>query len=194
MSSLRVRINEGGDKQPILLWDSVWQPWLGKADWAIAGADEDQNRGGLQSKAALHTAVIISFFTDKRIPDGHPLLYLVQDGDRRGWFGDGEDIRPELGETEMGSYFWVLERAPLTEEIRRWTEAIAIEALAPLVFQRAVARIEVQAIAEFAINRCDLAVQLYGRDGTKLYDFRFDDLWRQLVTAPPPLPFPQKPL
>ncbi|WP_316172150.1 MULTISPECIES: phage GP46 family protein [unclassified Bradyrhizobium] len=194
MSSLRVRINEGGDKQPILLWDSAWQPWLGQADWAIADPDEPQNQGGLRSKAALNTAVIISFFTDKRIPDDHPLLYLVQDGDRRGWFGDGEDILAELGETEMGSLLWVFERAPLTEETRRWVEAIALEALAPLVFQRAVVRIEVQAIAEFAINRCDLAVQMYGRDGSKVYDDRFEDIWRQTITSPPPLPFPQKPL
>lgn len=194
MSSLRVRISEGTDKQPILLWDSVWQPWRGQADFAIADRDETQNRGGLRSKAALHTAIVISFFTDKRIPDDHPLLYLVQDGDHRGWFGDGEDIRPEDGETDLGSLLWVFARAPLTEEIRRWVEAIGLEALAPLVFQGVVARVDVKAVAEFALNRCDLAVDLYGRDGSKVYDYRFDDIWQQTITSPPPLPFPQKPL
>jgi hypothetical protein len=92
MASLRVRIAEGADQQPTLLWDSIWQPWKGQSDWAIADADEPQNRGGLRAKGALHTAIILSLFTDKRIKPDHPLFYLVEDGDPRGWFGDGEDI------------------------------------------------------------------------------------------------------
>lgn len=193
MSFIRVRINEGADAQPVLLWDSVWTPWKGQADWAIAGADEPQNRGGLQSKAALHTAIIIALFTDKRIAKDHPLYYLVQDGDPRGWFGDGEDVRPELGETDMGSLLWVFERSILTEEIRRWVEAIALDALAPLIFQGVAVKIEAQATAEFAFNRCDLAIQIYGRDGSKAYDYRFDDIWQQTVTSPAPAPFTQSP-
>lgn len=193
MSTLRVRINEGGDRQPILLWDSIWQPWRGQADWAIADPDETQNRGGLRSKAALHTAVILSLFTDKRIPDDHPLRYLVRDGDPRGWFGDGEDIRPELGETDMGSLLWVFEGAILTEEIRQWVEAVALDALAPLIFQGAAVKIEAQATSHPAFDRCDLAIQIYGRDGSKLYDYRFDDIWKQTATAPPPLPFTLNP-
>jgi len=193
MSYLRVRINEGGGAQPILLWDSVWAPWRGAADWAIAGSDEAQNLGGLQSKAALHTAVIISLFTDKRIPADHPLRYLVLDGDPRGWWGDGADIHPELGETDMGSLLWVFERAPLTEDIRRWVEAIALDALAPLIFQGVATKIEAQATAEFAADRCDLAIQIYGRDGSQLYNYRFDDIWKQSVTSPSPQPFPQNP-
>ncbi|MCG6204204.1 phage GP46 family protein [Rhodopseudomonas sp. HC1] len=188
-SSLRVRIDEGSDEQPILLWDSVWQPWSGFADWAMAGPDEPQNRGGLRSKAALHTAIIISLFTDRRIEKDHPLAYLVEDGDPRGWWGDGEDIHAELGEGEMGSLLWVLARAPLTEEIRRWVEALAIEALATLIRQGVAVRIEAQAVAYFAANRVELAIQIYGRDGSKVYDFKFDDLWRQSLTSPRPLPF-----
>lgn len=193
MASLRVRINEGAQAQPILLWDSVWAPWKGQADWSIAAPDEVQNRGGLQAKAALHTAVIISLFTDKRIPNDHPLRYLVEDGDPRGWFGDGEDIRPELGETEMGSLLWVFERSTLTEEIRRWVEAIALDALAPLIFQGVASKIDAQATAEFAFNRCDLSIQIYGRDGSKSYDFRFDDVWQQTVTSPKAATFRDNP-
>lgn len=189
MASLRVRIDEGSDEQPILLWDSVWQPCGGFADWALAGPDEPQNRGGLRSKAALHTAIIIALFTDRRIEKDHPLAYLVEDGDPRGWFGDGEDIHEDLGEGEMGSLLWVLARAPLTEEIRRWVEALAIEALATLIRQGVAVRIEAQAVAYFAVNRVELAIQIYGRDGSKVYDFKFDDLWRQSLTSPRPLPF-----
>jgi phage gp46-like protein len=193
MAPLRVRIAEGLADQPMLLWDSIWQPQSGSADWAIADGDEPQNRGGLRAKAALHTAVVLSLFTDKRIADDHPLRYLVAGDDPRGWWGDGADVRADLHETELGSLLWVFERSVLTEEIRRWAEAIALEALTPLIAQGLAVRIEAQASAEFAMNRLDLAVQIYGRDGARLYDQRFADVWAQSITSPPPLPFPQYP-
>lgn len=193
MAMLRVRIDEGSDKQPILLWDSVWSPPDGMADWAIAGTDEPDNRGGLRSKAALHTAIILALFTDKRMPDDHALKYLIDDGDQRGWFGDAVDVRADLFEDEMGSLLWIFERAPLTEDIRKWVERLALEALMPLIKQGAAARIDAQATAQFAVGRVDLAVQIYGRDGQKTYDHRFEDIWQQTATAPKPLPFPQYP-
>lgn len=176
---LRVRIDEGNDPQPQLLWDSIWRPADGFADWAIAGPTEKLNRGGLQATQALHTAIILCLFSDKRCPDDHPLRKLIDDSDLRGWWGDGIDVRADLGETELGSLLWILERAPLDEEYRRWAEQIATEALAPLIAQGAAARIDVTAIAEAAFDRLDLLVQVYGRDGTQIYDYRFDDLWKQ---------------
>ena len=193
MASLRIRIGEGETAQPSLLWDSVWSPPDGFADWAIAGADETQNRGGLQAKGALHTAVIIALFTDRRMPDDHPLRRLIDDGDPRGWFGDAVDIQSDLGETEMGSLLWIFARSYLNEEIRMWVEQIALEALAPLIFQRAAVRIEAQATAQFALNRCDLAIQIYGRGDKQIYDSRFEDLWQQTIQAAKPKPFPQFP-
>jgi phage gp46-like protein len=190
MASVRIRINEGSDKQPILLWDSIWSPADGFADWAIADADETQNRGGLRSKAALHTAVCIQLFTDKRIPVDHPLRYLVAGDDPRGWWGDGVDVQAGLSETELGSLWWVFERAPLTEDIRRWVEALAIDALAPLIKQGLAVRIEADAYAEKALNRCDCLIRIYGRDGTQTYSHRFDDIWKQSLTSPPSPTFP----
>jgi len=187
---LRVRVSEGEQPQPNLLWDSQWRPADGDADWVLADADETQNRGGLRAKAALHTAVILCLFTDKRLPADHPLLKYVDGADRRGWWGDGADVRGDLGETEMGSWLWVFERTVLTEEMRRWVEDVTRDALSPLLRQGAVVRIDVQASAQFAVNRCDLAIQLYGRDGSAVYDQRFADIWKQSVTSPPPLPFP----
>ena len=57
--SIRVRIDEGDQPQPLLLWDSVWNPTQGCADWALADPDETQNRGGLRSKEALATAITL---------------------------------------------------------------------------------------------------------------------------------------
>jgi phage gp46-like protein len=191
--ALRVRIDEGEQPQPTLFWDSRWEPWRGQADWAMAGADEPQNRGGLSAKAALHTAVVLSLFTDKRISKDHPLFYLVEDGDPRGWFGDGVDVRADLHEDEMGSLLWVFERAHLNETIRRWVENVTYEALVPLINQGAAVRVDVQAEAQFAINRVNLGVQIYGRDGSKMYDYKFEDIWAQTANAPKPAPFPNSP-
>ena len=194
MAFLRTRINEGAEAQPELLWDTVWDPWRGGGDWAIAGADEVQNRGGLQAKQAIATAVILALFTDKRIPRNHPLRkYLAIDADPRGWWGDGVDVRADLHEGELGSLLWVFARAVLIEETGRWVEATAIEALAPLIAQGAAARIEAQADVKSAINRCDLAIQIYAKDGQKIYDFKFEQLWQQTKHPPKPKPFPDFP-
>ncbi|HWL06720.1 MAG TPA: phage GP46 family protein [Xanthobacteraceae bacterium] len=179
---MRVRISEGSDPQPQLLIDSVWSPENGFADWAVAGPNETLNRGGLQATAALHTAVVLALFTDRRCPDDHPLRKYVGDGDPRGWWGDAVDVRVDLFEDELGSLLWTLERAVLTEDTRRWAQRLAEEALAPLIRQGAVVRIDVQAEARQALNRLNLYVQLYGRDGTRKYEHRFEDIWRQVAT------------
>lgn len=179
MTQLRVRIGEGEKAQPSLLWDSVWDKANGRADWALADADEALNRGGLRAKSALHTAIILALFTDKRIPDQHPLRKYVSSEDPRGWWGDDIDVRDDLGEEELGSLLWVFERAVLTDAVRLEVVAEAQTALHCLVKQGAAVRVDVQAFAEPAFNRLDLAVQVYGRDGAKIFDVRFDDLWRQ---------------
>lgn len=189
---LRVRINEGAQPQANLLWDSEWKPPEGLADWVLpALATETQNRGGLRSAAALHTNVVLCLFTDKRLPDDHPLRYLLEGADQRGWWGDGADVRTDLNEGPLGSWLWVFEHSILTDDIIRWVEAVAIDAMMPLINQQVAVRVDAQATAEKAFDRCDLAVQLYGRDGTKIYDERFADIWKQSVTSPAPLDFPQ---
>lgn len=189
--SFNIRIDEGDSEQPTLFWDSQWAPWTGQADWALADVSEAQNRGGLSARQALHTAVIIALFTDRRIAKDHPLFYLVEDGDQRGWFGDGVDVRRDLFEDDMGSLLWVFERAHLNEDIRRHVEVAAMEALAPLINQGVATRIDVQ--AERELNRVNLFVQIYGNDGSKLYDQKFGDIWAQTASAPPPPPFPTLP-
>ena len=193
MSDLVMRAAEGCDPDPFLLWDSVWDPAKGFADWALAGADEPHNRGGLAAKAGLATAVTLLLFTDKRIDPTHPLAWLA-DGDARGWWGDGVDVRAELGEAALGSHLWLLERAPLTIDgvsAARWAEQLAREALMPLIAQGAAVRIELAAAANEVRNRLELTVALFGRDGAQAYAQKFDLLWRQVSEyVPPVLPAP----
>lgn len=181
MTQLRVRIGEADKPQPQLLWDSVWDTKNGFADWAMADATETQNRGGLRAQAALHTAIVLALFTDKRVPNDHPHRKFIAGDDPRGWWGNDIDVRADLGEEELGSLIWVYERAPLDEEIRRFVEVAAQEALHPLIKQGAAARIDVQAVIAAAFNRLELAIQVYGRDGQKTFDIRFDDVWKQAV-------------
>lgn len=177
---LNLRVNEGCGAQPQLLWDSVWDPRLGAADWAYATASETRNVGGLSARAAIETAVVLALFTDRRCPEGHPLEPYIDAGDRRGWWGDGIDVRADLGESEMGSLLWLLERATATPENANWARTFALDALQPLIAQGLAARADAQAELP-SPGRINLAVQLYGRDGTTVYDRRFDDVWAQFT-------------
>jgi len=183
---IAIRAAEGCDAEPFLLWDSVWRPDLGVADWSLAGEGEPQNRGGLQAKAALHTAVILCLFTDRRLPDDLPHTDEPRNGvgassglDRRGWHGDTYDVRTDLGEGEMGSLLWTLERGTLDQGTARQAEAMALAALEPLIAQGAVARAEAEATARPETGRLELIVRLFSHDGATAYDQRFGLLWRQ---------------
>jgi|SRR5579864_2565268 len=177
-----IRQQEGCADDPNLLWDSVWDATRGLADWALAGPTETSNRGGLQATSAIDTAVILCLFTDRRIDPDHPLAYLA-DGDRRGYWGDGIDVRTDLGEGPLGSYLWLLERAPMTIKgvsIGTWAEQFANEALQTLLDQGVCARINVSSSVDAAKGRLYLIVQLFASDGSKIYDRKFDSLWQQV--------------
>jgi phage gp46-like protein len=176
MVDVVIRAAEGCDPDPFLLWNATWSSADGIADWRLAGS------GGLAADAALATAVVLCLFTDKRVPPDHPVAYLT-DGDPRGWWGDGVDVRADLDETELGSWLWLLERAPLTflqQSGARWAEQFARDALAPLIGQNAVSRIDASATVDEIANRLELSVQLYGRDGASAYDRKFELVWKQM--------------
>lgn len=177
-----IRSNEANQPDPFLLWDSIYDPAKGYADWAMAGNNAPLNAGGLAATSALDTAVTLCLFTDKRLPATHPLAYLVPDGDLRGWWGDGIDVRADLGEDELGSYWWVLGRAPLTPAIANWARQFALDALAPLKKQGAVVRIDCST-AIIGTDALVASIQMYGRDGAKIYDRQFDLVWKQLLPA-----------
>lgn len=184
-----IRTGEGCAEQPLLLWDSVWDADAGEATWALAGPDEALNRGGLQATSPLQTAVILCLFTDKRAPPemeaGAPgpagFPPRLDDGDARGWWGDGIDLLAEEGETALGSYLWFLERAPLTDRVAELAALYAREALAPLIAQQVCVRVEASAVAVPLDGRLDLSVDLYGRDGANIYSERFAIYWQALA-------------
>lgn len=184
-----VRANEGCDPQPLLLWDSVWDAAAGEAGWQLAGSDEPLNRGGLRATDPLGTAVVLCLFTDRRAPPemeaGAPgpagFPPRLDDGDPRGWWGDGVDVRTEDGEAPLGSHLWLLDRAPLTQATAQLAILYAQEALAPLVAQRACVRVDVAAEIDEAAGRLELSVGLYGRDGASVYAARFDIYWRDIA-------------
>ncbi len=180
MADANALLYEACAPDPLLLWDTVWDVDGGFGDWALAGPGETQNRGGLQAIAALETAVIICLWTDRYCPPDHPLARYADPNDRRGWWGDGLDVRTDLGEGPLGSLLWLLERSAIDEVATpRWAVSFAQDALAPLVACGAVARTDAQAFVSKSPNRLDLAIQLYGQDGTVIYARRFDDVWAQ---------------
>lgn len=183
MAQVTIRAAEGCAADSNVLWDSVWDAERGLADWALADSTETQNRGGLRAQAAIETAVVLALLTDRRVDPAHPLSYLA-DGDNRGYFGDGIDVRDDLNEGPLGSLLWLLERAPMTIKglsAATWAEQFANEALATLLDQGVCVRIEVSATAKEIAGRIELVVALYGRDGAKIYDRNFDVLWQQVA-------------
>lgn len=181
--AFQIRANEGCKPQPILTWDTVWDELTGYGDWAYAPASEAYNAGGLQAEASLQTAVCLCLFTDRFCPPNHALAHLIENGDPRGWWGDGVDLRGDLGEAPMGSLLWLLQRAPATLPIAQWAQTMALEALQPLINQQAVVSVAAQAQLS-APSRINLAVQLYGRDGAQIFARRWDDLWREALDGP----------
>jgi phage gp46-like protein len=186
MPDLLVRAQEGCAPDPFLLWDSVHKSIEDGTDfvcdWALAGPAATLNAGGLQATAALGTAVYLLLFTDVYCPPDHPLYFLVG-GDNRGWWGDGIDLRADLGEQPLGSLLWLLERAPLVcagVPTATWAQLLASAALAPLSAQGVVAAIDMQASANIAMERIELSVQLYGRDGAVAYSGKYNVIWRQI--------------
>jgi phage gp46-like protein len=173
-----IRAGEACQPDPFLLWDSIYDEAAGVFDWALAG-NTPLNSGGLAATAALETAVGLCLFTDAQLPATHPLASLIADGDLRGWWGDGIDVRTDLGEGSLGSFLWVLMRMPLTAATVQWAVSFAQLALAPLQTQGAVVEIDCSA-AIVGTDGLQLAVALYGRDGQKVYDRQFDLVWQQV--------------
>jgi phage gp46-like protein len=189
MTQVDVKIRSGDAcvPDPYLLWDTGWvqdldnQPFGGYGDWAIAeGPDkEPQNQVGLKAQKALETAILIQLFTDRRVDDE----VQPPDGtdDRRGWAGDGFDLRADLDEQPMGSHLWLLERAPLySNETRILAEQYCREALQVLIDQGAVADFDVTVETDSIRGAMLINVSAYSETRSTIYQQRFARVWEQV--------------
>ncbi|MBY2911348.1 phage GP46 family protein [Rhizobium leguminosarum] len=139
--------------------------------------------GDFRAEQGLATQVLICLMTDRRVEASE-----LPDGvENRGWIGDSFDLAGD--ETPIGSKLWLLRRSALYEGIEVKAQDYAGEALQPLLKQGAVTRIDVTATPDRRAKRLDLAVSLYGRDGTKLYNNRFEILWGQIDGVGNPLSY-----
>lgn len=92
----------------------VWNVERTAADWQILPG------GQLAMAPGIHTAVLVSLFTDARArPDDR---LPPGDTDPRGWWGDGDE--------PIGSRLWLLRRHARTRDTLRLAESYMAEALA----------------------------------------------------------------
>lgn len=164
----------GGAAAPQLAPDLVWNGLAGDLALGL--------NGGLRSSQQIATAVLICLMTDVRVEPAE-----LRDGDtNKGWPGDGFDLRDN--EVPLGSRLWLLRRSAVGDfAAPRLAEDYARAALQTLVDQGVCARVEVSAAADPARNRLDLSVELFGRDGGRVFNSRFGVLWDQLHGVSRPL-------
>lgn len=185
---VRMRDTEGCERQPHLLWDTIWVQRLdatgGYGDWLLSGSgDQVESLGGLRSEQALHTATLLCLFTDARAPDDEALP--GNDGFRRGWWGDsirleGEPDRP------LGSLIWLdVERGILNDAVGQRVRDRAEDALSVLLEQGAVARTDVETIVRPEQGLLGLVVRHFSHSGDTVYDQRFEILWQQTLRNAP---------
>lgn len=185
---IRVRDTESCERQPHLLWDTIWVQRLdasgGYGDWILAGpGDQVESIGGLRAEAALHTATLIQLFTDARAPEDAKLP--TDDGDRRGWWGDSIRLDGEP-DVPLGSLIWLeVERGTLDEATALRVKDYAEEALAVLRTQGAVARTIVETERRQEQGFLGLVVRHFSHAGDTVYDQRFGILWQQSLRSAP---------
>lgn len=155
--------------------DIVWDGFVG--DFAVSTAPADGGVGGLVARNPIRTAVLLLLFTDAQAAAND--LTFEQRGDRRGWVGDGFDVDVANGEAPLGSRLWLFRRSVINEGTLRAIEDEARRALQPLITQGVAVRIDVSGETDPAFNTIRLGVNLYGRDGAKIYAARFDPLWKR---------------
>lgn len=175
MTAVIIRPDPACEANGLYGWDTRFSSIVPTvADWAFAGADEPSNIGGLANKAQLETAVVLSLYTNLSCPPDHPLAKYA-DGERGGWWG--ENLLEE-GEEIMGSLLWLLDRSVATEEIRLWARSIVLDCLGWALRRKVAARIEA-AVTFIGLNGFFIDISLFGQDGMKIYDHRYESAWRQ---------------
>jgi phage gp46-like protein len=120
----------------------------------------------------LHSAVIVSLFTDRRARIDDPLPYDA--GSRRGWWGD--TFEPIQGD-RIGSRLWLLSREKQTQATLARAQEYCREALRWLIEDGVASRVDV----EVTYPRMGVMAIFVGIDKpTGREEFRFDYPWQQI--------------
>lgn len=132
--------------------------------------------GDLEQEQSLHSAVVLSLFTDARLPDDQPLP--PGESWRRGvWFdgldGDAAD--------RFGSLLWLLLGEKQTEATRLRAIAYSHDALAWMIRDGVARQIEVTAEWQ-RTGMLLLGIDLHRPNGTAS---RFDLFWQALQSRAP---------
>ncbi|WP_242220083.1 phage GP46 family protein [Shinella zoogloeoides] len=162
-------------RAPDIGWDGV------AGDLILNALDHPTAPGDLRAEQGLATQVLIHLMTDRRVEESE----LPEGEQNRGWFGDSFDLMD--GEGPLGSRLWLLRRREIYEGIEIDVDDYVREALEPLIAQGAVASIDVAVTVDRPGNRVDYVVTLTGRDGARVYERKFELLWRQINGVVHPL-------
>lgn len=144
----------------------AWIPAEGCADLVVEGDD-------LAGDDGLHTAVLLSIFTDRRAEDDDALP--SEGGDRRGWWAD------EFAETDgdlFGSRLWLLDRSARRVDVPRLAEDAVREALAWLVEDSIAERTDVTVELGRGIDLGILVTVI--RPAVAPATFRFSYVWEAM--------------
>ncbi|WP_145578099.1 phage GP46 family protein [Yersinia alsatica] len=139
---------------------TVWDVDASLGDWRTG-------QGGLLDGDDLHTAILLSLFTDRlaRADDD------IDGDDRRGWWGDS-------GVTSaIGSRLWLLRRQKLTTQVAIKAEDYAREALAWLMEDAVVSVISPR--AQIIFPNTLLLIIAYQQPGKTQSSVKFSWVWEE---------------
>ncbi|MFA3761657.1 phage GP46 family protein [Yersinia sp. 2544 StPb PI] len=139
---------------------TVWDVDASLGDWQTG-------RGGVLDGDDLHTAILLSLFTDRlaRIDDA------IDGDDRRGWWGDSGAL------SAIGSRLWLLRREKLTTQVAIKAEDYAAEALAWLTEDSVVAAINTR--AQIIYPNTLLLIIAYQQPGKAQSSVKFSWVWEE---------------
>lgn len=124
----------------------------------------------LASDDGLETAVIISYFTDRRATPEQVPVELPQD-DLRGYWGD---VRPAVEGDQTGSLLWLLAREKQLPVILSRAQQYCREALAWMIDDKIATRVEV-ATEYVATGWMLITTDIYRPDGAPVrYRYQYE--------------------
>ncbi|MDA5493836.1 phage GP46 family protein [Yersinia intermedia] len=139
---------------------TVWDVDASLGDWQTG-------HGGVLDGDDLHTAILLSLFTDRlaRIDDA------IDGDDRRGWWGDSGAL------SAIGSRLWLLRREKLTSQVAIKAEDYAAEALAWLTEDSVVTAINTR--AQIIYPNTLLLIIAYQQPGKTQSSVKFSWVWEE---------------